>query len=223
MSIHVGNRIQVGAVYATVRFYGHVEGIKGEWLRFGKIEDGQRSLSNLKVVGLALLGILGSLLSGVFVKSTELVGYLVRTTEQLSELMILRLNHCCLEPPGASIDHAAFSSITTLDLQLGKNDIQHLTNPATDNQFPHHKCVNLEDNEISSWDEIAKLGCLPSLDILYLNGNKIPFIQPIEANTLPKLEFLRINPIVAPLSREEGMLKWRAGSKTLNHSGWRHS
>lgn len=32
MSIHVGDRIQVGSDLATVRFYGQVEGTKGEWL-----------------------------------------------------------------------------------------------------------------------------------------------------------------------------------------------
>ncbi|KAJ8663401.1 hypothetical protein O0I10_000640 [Lichtheimia ornata] len=91
-----------------------------ETVGFGKIEGGQRSLSNLKVVGLALLGILGSLLSGVFVSICEIS---LSVVGQLHELMILRPNHCCLEPPSASIDHAAFSSITTLGLSSTKTQL----------------------------------------------------------------------------------------------------
>ncbi|KAJ8663395.1 hypothetical protein O0I10_000634 [Lichtheimia ornata] len=359
MSIHIGDRIQIGSDLATVRFYGQVEGTKGEWIGvewddptrgkhdgshqgtryftstngptscsfirphptkvitgrpfldalkekylvdedhkeedvghvyfggnkdlvvetvgFGKIEREQRNLSNLKVVGLADQQINTAGEPGIIAEhrlsihdldlSKNLLSSwdaLSEITKQLPELMILRLNHCRLEPPSTSIDHAAFSSITTLglsstktpwltimqlepllpaleDLQLGKNEIQHLTKPDS-NQFPRLKCINLEDNEISSWDEIAKLGCLQSLDILYLNGNKIPSIQPIEANTFPKLEFLRVdnnqikdwgsldvlnalsslrrlrckgNPIVAPLSREQAMLQIVSRIKNL--------
>ncbi|CDS09874.1 hypothetical protein LRAMOSA02551 [Lichtheimia ramosa] len=127
------------------------------------------------------------------------------------------------------------------DLQHAKNDIQHLTN-LNNNQFPRLQCINLDVNEISSWDQVAKLGCLQSLDILYLNGNNIPSIQSIAVNSFPKLEFLCVdhnqikdwesldvlnalsslkrlrckgNPIVAALSREQAMLQIVSRIKSL--------
>ncbi|CDH52721.1 predicted protein [Lichtheimia corymbifera JMRC:FSU:9682] len=236
-----------------------------ETVGFGKIEREQRNLSNFKVVGLADQQINTAGEAGVIAEhhlsthDLDLSKNLLRSWDalseikkQLPELIILRLNHCRLELPSTSIDHAAFSSITTLGLSSTK------TPWLTVMQLSHYYlvwktcssartrssiCLNPTTidfhilnapilKRMKSAHGIAKLGCLRSLDILYLNGNKIPWIQPIEANTFPKLEFLRVdnnqikdresldilnalpslrrlrckgNPIVAPLSREQGI------------------
>lgn len=45
------------------------------------------------------------------------------------------------------------------DLQLGSNKISSITDIEA-NQFLKLKCINLEDNDIEQWEQVAKLGRL---------------------------------------------------------------
>ncbi|KAG0173762.1 hypothetical protein DFQ30_007047 [Apophysomyces sp. BC1015] len=91
------------------------------------------------------------------------------------------------------------------DLQLGGNQINQLSALTTLKQL---KCINLEDNKIDSWDQVEKLGSLPSLETMYLLNNQISTVSFPAAGTFQKLAYLRI---------EQNCIQSWASLDALNH------
>ncbi|ORY99979.1 hypothetical protein BCR43DRAFT_484660 [Syncephalastrum racemosum] len=140
---------------------------------------------------------------------------------QLPHLRILRLNQTRLLPPPDDptllhrLDHSPFTDLTTLalsgtrttfadilrleplfphleDLQLGACQLSSLET-VQPHQLKKLKWMNLEENEIQDWEEVAKLGQLQSLDTLYLNHNRISQVHAIQSGHFERLEFLRLD------------------------------
>ncbi|KAF7731007.1 hypothetical protein EC973_001053 [Apophysomyces ossiformis] len=73
------------------------------------------------------------------------------------------------------------------DLQLGGNRIDRLSTLTTLRSL---KCINLEENDLDRWEEVEKLGSLPSLQTIYLLRNKIPAISRPAQHTFRTLSSL---------------------------------
>ena len=63
------------------------------------------------------------------------------------------------------------------ELHLCENKIKTLRNSLDESSFPALELLNLDDNLISDWSQVASLGSLLSLERLYVNGNPIPEIH----------------------------------------------
>lgn len=76
------------------------------------------------------------------------------------------------------------------DLQLGGNELSVL------DEIKHNQLstLNLEDNQLSDWKQVAHLGKLPNLKTLFLNNNQLKSIdEPTSGTMFSQLRFLRID------------------------------
>lgn len=125
-------------------------------------------------------------------------------TSQLVSLKRLNVseNNLTIDEELDELKHA-FSSVTDLTMtkmNYTSHDVSRCINifPALKNlsvsfnlikDIQEFNCMkltslDLEENQIHSWDEILKLGSLPCLESINLNCNKLPFIRfPVESST----------------------------------------
>ncbi|GAN02016.1 tubulin-specific chaperone E [Mucor ambiguus] len=202
-------------------YFGGNKQIVVETYGFDKIQKAQRQLNNLKVVGLAeqLISSAGTSIrdAHLTIEDLDLSRNLISNWEtasdivsQLPQLTTLRLNQSRLACPPVDLQPFLITTLSlnqTLipwqhidilskalpqlqDLQLGGNELSQLG----EMKFPKLTCLNLEDNVINDWSsEINKLSdSLPSLEILYLNDNRIKSIEITTNKMFPNLRFLRI-------------------------------
>ncbi|GAA5814954.1 hypothetical protein MFLAVUS_011488 [Mucor flavus] len=105
-----------------------------------------------------------------------------------SNLKILSLNQTLI--PWKHIETLSYQLPQLEDLQLGGNELKEL---GVITGFRNLKCLNLEDNLISEWGQVEKLGSLPNLEVLYLNDNQLTRVEKPRTNEMfAKLRFLRI-------------------------------
>ncbi|KAL4212034.1 hypothetical protein AB4K20DRAFT_1890136 [Rhizopus microsporus] len=187
---------------------------------FEKVQRTMRQLERLTVVGLAemLISSAGSpeeiSKANLAIEDLDLSRNLISSWEelekialQLPKLTILRLNQSRLISPQQPLQLRYLQTLVlnkTLiswkdveilapglpqleDLQLGGNEIKSLSSI----QWERLKCLNLEENLIEDWGEVAKLQSLSNLQILFLNGNKIKSIR--KEGVFDNLEYLRID------------------------------
>ncbi|KAI8387323.1 hypothetical protein BD560DRAFT_382107 [Blakeslea trispora] len=203
-------------------YFGGNKQIVVETYGFEKIQRFQSDLSRLRVVGLAEqliesagapkqiadahLNIEDLDLSRNLISDWETVSAIA---SQLPKLKILRLNHLRFTTPPQS--NLALQHIKTLslshtlitwneihelllhltdleDLQLGGNELSELGEIS----LPNLKCLNLEDNKIDDWSQVAKLGTLPNLEVLFLNNNCISRIESTDG-LFPRLNYIRLD------------------------------
>ncbi|OBZ91102.1 Tubulin-specific chaperone E [Choanephora cucurbitarum] len=203
-------------------YFGGNKQIVVETYGFEKIQRFQSDLSKLKVVGLAeqliqfagepqqiadaKLNIEDLDLSRNLISDWETVSNIA---SQLPKLTILRLNHLRFTTPPRpelalqhiktlSLSHTLLSwneirdllvSLPNLeDLQLGGNELSELS----EINLPNLKCINIEDNKFHDWSQVAKLGTLPNLEVLFLNNNHISKIEATDG-MFPKLNYIRLD------------------------------
>ncbi|KAI7888706.1 CAP Gly-rich domain-containing protein [Mucor mucedo] len=130
-------------------------------------------------------------------------------TSQLGSLMILRINQSRLSAPPREglclgnlrtlsliqtgttwkeIDALAEQLPLLQDLQLGSNGISEL---GTMRGLQNLVSLNLEENHIADWSQVATLGALPKLEVLFLNDNELKSVEYIR-DTFKQLRFLRL-------------------------------
>lgn len=100
----------------------------------------------------------------------------LRGTPHNQSLRILVLNKCCLSWSQVVLIQESVPSLQ--ELHLCSNSISRLS--ASDNGaplFPRLQLLDLEDNNISDWEEVMHLSHLPCLRHLWLGGNQLQRIN----------------------------------------------